>query len=197
MNDKFVIIALFGESGSGKDTIQAAICEHLGFHKIVSTTTRPPREYEREGVDYFFITPEQFASKIINLEMLEATEFREWFYGTTLSSLNKEKINVGVFNPSGIRCLLEDDRVEVIPIYVNVSAKTRLIRALNREENPNVDEIVRRYAADKKDFFDTSDEFDPYYFNNEKELPILNIVDNFKNLYNNYIIKEYNCLDKI
>ena len=165
------IIALFGKSGSGKDTLQSALCsdKNYNYHKIVSATTRPPRDYEQEGVDYYFLTEIEFAQKIIDLEMLEATSFRDWFYGTPLSSLDPDKINIGVFNPQGIRCLLDDDRLDVIPVYVLASDKTRMLRALNREDQPDVSEIARRYLKDNEDFSGVEDEFDYYCFYNEEE----------------------------
>ena len=60
------------------------------------------------------------------------------------------------FNPAGIECLLEDPRLYVIPVYVFVKDKERLIRVLNREEEPNCLEICRRFQTDYKDFMDIS-----------------------------------------
>lgn len=151
--NKYKLIALFGESGAGKDTIQQWMVSYLPNTKgIVSYTTRPKRDYEVEGKDYHFLTNEEFAVKVLDGTMLEATSFNDWFYGTAIDELDIEKINIGVFNINGIECLLEDSRIDIIPVYVAVSDKTRLIRALNREANPNCEEICRRFQADKKDF---------------------------------------------
>lgn len=84
--------------------------------------------------------------------MLEATEFNGWFYGTDVKSLSDRKINVGVFNPAGIEAMFAIEGIKVIPIYVDVKDKTRLLRQLNREENPNVHEIIRRFKTDIEDF---------------------------------------------
>ena len=100
-----VIVALIGKAGAGKDTIAKALCSaHPEFNNIVSCTTRPKRENEVEGVDYFYLTPDQFTEKVINGDMLEATYFNGWHYGTMLSSL-KDGVNIGVFNPEGLDCL--------------------------------------------------------------------------------------------
>ena len=60
MNSKYKIIALFGEAGSGKDYIQKAVMRTIWgkthFNQIISCTTRPPREGEKDGVDYHFIS---------------------------------------------------------------------------------------------------------------------------------------------
>lgn len=158
---KYKLIALFGQAGAGKDTIQKyMVSSRLGIlNEIVSCTTRPPREYEKDGVDYHFLTNEQFAEKVMNLSMLEATSFNGWHYGTPIESLNPDYINIGVFNITGIDCLLQDSRLEVYPILVYASDKQRLLRQLNREENPNCAEIVRRFKTDAEDFLDIPFEY--------------------------------------
>lgn len=166
MENKYQVVALIGKAGAGKDSIQKATCElhPLMFHPIVSCTTRPAREGEIEGVDYHYITLNEFTRKVLNGDMLEATEFRDWFYGTTLESLSKDKINIGVFNPAGVEALLEDSRLDVIVFEVVAPDKQRLMRYLNREENPNCTEMCRRYFTDEKDFADL--DFDRYQIDN-------------------------------
>lgn len=148
------IVALMGEAGSGKDTILHRIMEKYPsyFNEIISCTTRPPRQGEKEGVNYHFLSVEDFIRKILNGDMLEATEFNGWRYGTDSQSLTIDKINIGVFNPEGVRCLQEDENIELYVFYVRAAGKQRLLRQLNREENPDVDEIIRRYKADTEDF---------------------------------------------
>lgn len=157
--NKVKVIALFGKAGSGKDTILRALVNKFPdrYNEIVSCTTRPPREGEQEGVNYYFLTVNQFTEKVLNGDMLEATEFNNWHYGTALSSLSTDKINVGVFNPEGIRCLMEDNFVDLTTYYVQVGDKERLIRQLIREVDPDVKEIIRRFSADEKDFEDLED----------------------------------------
>ena len=152
----FNIIALIGEAGSGKDSIMQNILKKrpLQFNEIISCTTRPMREGEAEGVNYFYLTPEEFAGKVLNGEMLEATSFNDWFYGTSYDSLRSDCTNIGVFNPDGIRAISEIPDINLTVYKVCCSDKTRLLRQLNRETNPDVDEIVRRYKTDKDDFFD-------------------------------------------
>lgn len=151
---KIKIVALMGEAGSGKDTILHRIMEKYPsyFNEIISCTTRPPRQGEKEGVNYHFLSVEDFIRKILNGDMLEATEFNGWHYGTDSQSLTIDKINIGVFNPEGVRCLQEDENIELYVFYVRAAGKQRLLRQLNREENPDVDEIIRRYKADTEDF---------------------------------------------
>lgn len=151
---KYKIIALIGESGAGKDTILQKVCQipqpHL--HSIISYTTRPPREGEVDGEDYYFITADKFANLIFDEKMLEATAFREWCYGTGYDSLDINKINIGVFNPDGVELLSYLDEIDLHVYWIKTHPKNRLLRSLNRELNPDVDEIVRRYLADEEAF---------------------------------------------
>lgn len=159
------ILAICGKSAAGKDTLLQEILKlnRPDVHEIISCTTRPPREGEVHGKNYYFLANEEFANKIENGKMLEATVFRDWCYGTSLDSLNPEAINVGVFNVDGIDILMDNPKIDLYVVLTQASDKCRLIRSLRREINPDVDEIVRRYLADKKDFESFSQFYEPDY----------------------------------
>ena len=152
--DKIQVIALYGKSASGKDTIQRHLCAAFPnvFNPIVSCTTRPKRWGEADGKDYHFLTLQEFTTKVVQGEMLEATAFRDWFYGTPLDSLNPTKINIGVFNIAGVETLLGYDNLQIYPVFVQAEDSTRLMRSLTRETKPDCEEICRRFFADQKDF---------------------------------------------
>ena len=59
-----------------------------------------------------------------------------------------------MFNPQGVECLLEDSRLDIYPIHIYAKDKTRLIRSLEREEEPDCYEICRRFQTDAADFCD-------------------------------------------
>lgn len=150
---KYKVIAIAGKAGSGKDAIMRGVLNaHPSFNEIISCTTRPIRDNEEEGVNYYYLTVEDFIEKALSGKMLEYTKFNGWYYGTGINTLKEDKVNIGVFNPAGIKALVEDERVEPIIFYVRAADKTRLLRQLNRETDPNVEEIIRRYSADNKDF---------------------------------------------
>ena len=81
-------------SGSGKSTIvQWLMSQHpeLNMHFSISCTTRQPRGTERDGVEYFFITPEEFREKIARSEFVEYEEvYTDKFYGTLKSQVTKQ-----------------------------------------------------------------------------------------------------------
>lgn len=146
----FKIVALMGEAGTGKDTIMQNILKKYPnyFNEIISCTTRPMREGEAHGVNYYYLTEEEFLSK----QMLEVTYFNNWYYGASYDTLSTDRPNIGVFNPEGVRALYSNPDVDLTLFKIICSDKTRLLRQLNREQHPNVDEIIRRYGADKADF---------------------------------------------
>ena len=167
MENKYKILALFGKSGAGKDTIQKWLTTNYNMNGIISCTTRPPRDYERDGIHYHFLSNEEFAQKVLNMSMLEATIFNDWCYGTPIESLKEDKINVGVFNIQGIECLLQDNRLDILPIFIDCSDKKRLLRNIKREKVPNCLEICRRFITDEKDFSDIN--FDYITFDNNDD----------------------------
>ena len=186
---KYKILALFGKSGAGKDTIQKWLIEKFpNWNGIVSCTTRPKREYERDGIDYHFLEPDEFAEKVLNGSMLEATSFNDWFYGTSIDELKENTINVGVFNIEGVSCLLEDSRLEILPVYIQCYDRERLYRNLKREKNPNCLEICRRFLTDEKDFSNIPFDFIPYANVYNKEIRfdgIINVPEIKDFIYNN------------
>lgn len=178
----YKIIALVGQAGSGKDTIMKRVAECTpNLHEIVGVTTRPIRENEVDGINYFFLTPEQFGDKVLHGEMLEASTFRDWFYGTAYESLRSDCVNIGVFNPDSIESLMSHGDIELDIYYITATDKERMLRQLNREKEPDVHEIVRRFKADWMDF-DVLD-FDYTELPNNTYADLENAVNHIHNLY--------------
>ena len=152
---KYELLAICGKAGSGKDTLmQRVLACNPNLHEIVSCTTRPIRENEVDGVNYHFLTGTEFGDKVVAGEMLEATCFNDWFYGTSYDSLRSDCVNIGVFNPEGIDSVIAHKDIETVVFYVEADDKERLLRQLNREQHPDVHEIIRRFKADEEDFYD-------------------------------------------
>ena len=175
---KYTVVALVGESGSGKDTLMKKVVswKPKKFHEIISCTTRPMRENEKDGVNYYFLSEQEFYNRIAKDDFLEVSRFNNWNYGTCRSSLSTELPNIGVFNPEGIRSLKQEKDIDLYVYRIMCSDKERLLRQLNREIEPNVDEIVRRYETDKKDFAVFDAEGDYRIIDNETETDLTNGV---------------------
>lgn len=80
--DKGLLVVISGPSGAGKGTIYRDVIARTGMERSVSVTTRAPRPGEREGVDYFFRTEEQYQQMIAAGEFLETAAVYNNFYGT-------------------------------------------------------------------------------------------------------------------
>ena len=156
------MIVLMGEAGAGKDSMMQAVLKALSakgivseVHEIVSCTSRPMREGEAHGINYYYYHPNDFEMKIMNDEMLEFTRFNNWWYGTSYDSVRSDGIvNIGVFNPAGVRQLMDHPDCDITVYWICANDKERLLRQLNREEWPDVAEIIRRFNTDYEDFSD-------------------------------------------
>ena len=96
LNRRGLLVVLSGPSGVGKGTIRKALFEmpEQEFVYSVSMTTRPPRPGEVDGVDYYFVSREEFERQIANGNMLEYAEFVGNYYGTPKDKV-EEQLNAG------------------------------------------------------------------------------------------------------
>ena len=83
------LLVLSGPGGVGKSTVAARLRASGDFWVSVSATTRSPRANEHDGVDYFFITDEEFSRRVRNDEFLEWAEFAGNRYGTPSSAVEE------------------------------------------------------------------------------------------------------------
>ena len=87
---KGAILILSGPSGCGKSTLLKEVYKDIDdYYFSISTTTRAPREGEVNGVDYFFVTKEEFEKDINNGDFLEYAKVHDNYYGTSLKPINK------------------------------------------------------------------------------------------------------------
>lgn len=159
------VYCILGKSASGKSTIEK-ILEQKGLERVVSYTTRPMRENEVNGVDYKYISEEEFLSfDKLNL-FVEKTTYRDWHYGILKNDIEDSGYNhIVVIEPNGYKQIKKVLGDNAIGIYIKLQDKERLIRALNREINPDVDEIIRRFISDK-DLFEGIEKEVSFVFEN-------------------------------
>ena len=152
---KFVIIV--GKTGSGKTTLANHLAENFGYTKVVTCTTRKPREGEEDGVDYYFLSDEEFADAERSGRFLETSGYtingETTRYGSVKESYLNREDTVVVLDPLGAMTVLKDDEIRKrhplivwldIPDYIAVS---RLI-----DRGDNLDLAAKRFAADGKNF---------------------------------------------
>ena len=178
------MVCICGKAASGKDTILKTILEEYPdiFCRNLSTTTRPPREGEVQGIDYDFITEEQMMNKLLNGEMLEVVEFNGKFYGTALTTLSTEKINISIYNPGGVELLLDNTQIKLLIFYIDCDDVIRIFRYINREPNFDLISFCNRMLLDEKEFNPLINEIKDYEiftsFKNETAADMQNIIEN-------------------
>lgn len=129
------VVVLTAPSGAGKTTIARrvlAACPTLSFS--VSATTRSPRDYEKEGVHYYFLTQEEFARRIDTGEFLEYEEvYPGCFYGTLLSEIERignqgtALLDLDVRGAMHVKELLGDD---ALVLFIRPPSMTALAERL-------------------------------------------------------------------
>lgn len=146
MKGKIIIV---GPGGSGKDFLRKKMVSR-GFEYGVSFTSRPPREGEMEGVDYYYRDEDFFES---NSDIfLELQEFNGWKYGISKGEFHTK--NLFILSPAGLRSFPENFRKESFVIYLNPPEEIRKERLKKRND---ADSVERRLIADRKDFFEFLD----------------------------------------
>ena len=113
------VIILAGASSVGKGDIRDALLadKDLKLFKSISMTTRPPKENEVDGVNYYFVSHKDFARAVKNKELLEYTEFNGYYYGTP-------KHQVQFLYNIGKNVLIEVEAQGVGPIKLNMPDAT-------------------------------------------------------------------------
>ncbi len=157
------IYYIIGKSSSGKDTIFKELLARIPqLKRVVPYTTRPVREGEENGVEYFFTDEERVqkleqAGRIIELRAYD-TACGVWKYFTA----DDGQIDLEAGNYLMIGTLEAYEKMiqyygaeKIIPLYIEVEDGERLSRALARERQqaqPKYKELCRRFLADEEDF---------------------------------------------
>lgn len=143
------ILVLVGKSASGKSTIEKCLVK-LGYDKCVSCTTRPIRDGEVDGVDYYFLTDENFAEMKSKNMFLETASYRGWHYGVPIDELETKENPVLIVETHGLEQILKDSRVKPYVVFIEVNDQIRYVRQLYRGDD--IIEVALRSERDKACF---------------------------------------------
>jgi len=150
MKVKGSILVVSGPSGSGKTSLAREVCEELKdkAYFSISTTTRPVREGEKDGIDYFFVSKEEFLKDIDDGYFLEWAEVHGNFYGTSKrqidTALNEGKIvflDIDVQGHNAVRKAYPDI---VTSIFVTTKNKKVLMDRLKNRGTETEDTLEIR-----------------------------------------------------
>ena len=146
-----MLVILSGVSGAGKDTIKKELIKRMEeVESLPSFTSRNPRVGEEEGIQYHFITKEQFEEKIKNNEFYEYDLHHENYYGTSRKLMN-DKIQSGkiivkdieVNGTENLVKLLKED-TKIVTIFLKVDKDELRRRLENRGDNLTEEEMQIR-----------------------------------------------------
>ena len=147
-----------GKTASGKDTIISRILKQLpSYKKVLTTTSRLPRDNEQNGVDYIFISENEFIEQVKQEEFLEYVKYGGNYYGTQKAHINTAENLIWKIDPSmagKAKKLFPNCKV----IYINTSDEIVLNRLIKR--GISNEEVQKRIADDREFVAQFKDKYD-------------------------------------
>ena len=189
--EKGKMLIVSAPSGSGKSTIVNWLMkEHPELHLYfsISCTSRAPRGTEQNGVEYFFLTPEEFRAKIANEEFLEYEEvYQDRFYGTLKAQVERQRLagqnvvfDVDVKGGLNIKRYYGD---EALSLFIQPPSVEELRRRLTGRGTDTSEAIEERLAKAEYELTFAS-QFDCVVVNDDLEAAkqeALQIINDFLN----------------
>lgn len=168
-----LLIVISGPSGVGKDTVvQHMKGRGLPFHFVVTANTRPKREHEVHGVDYFFVSKEEFARMIEENELIEYAVV----YGD-YKGIPKQQVREALDSGKDVIMRLDVQGAETVRklapeallIFLTTESEEELVKRLKARKTETPDELALRIATARKEL-KRVESFDYVVFNHEDEL---------------------------
>lgn len=142
------MIILVGASASGKTEVAKMLGKLFRMKKVITHTTRPMRDGEKDGVDYYFVSKEEFLSlKKMNF-FVETTVYNDNFYGTSHKELADDKVLI--VDPNGLESFRKLKDKRIISFFMHCSKETRRVRMIKRGDK--IEEAIKRIATDDEKF---------------------------------------------
>jgi guanylate kinase len=168
-----LLIVISGPSGIGKDTVVQGLKDRdLSFHFVITATSRPPRDTEVDGEDYFFYDKERFE------EMIEAGEFLEyaWVY-TAYKGVPKSQVREALASGEDVVMRLDfqgaktvrDLCPDAILIFLTANSKEEWLTRLHDRRSETEEELAVRIETAREEY-DSLDMFDYIVINEQDHL---------------------------
>lgn len=161
-----MIIILVGSSGTGKDTLAQHLVDRYGYKRVISYTTRKPREGEMDGIHYHFVSQDKFDSMKRNNQFIETDNYSgSRSYGSAYRDYCVDNNLVKILTPNGVRQLVKNRlRDNFFVVYLQSPLTVKCKRYIEREKKTfDIDkliELTRRSIADEEMFRGFKDEAD-------------------------------------
>jgi len=150
-----IMVILSSPSGVGKTTLTKKIQQKYQSFKIsVSHTTRPPRSNEVDGVDYFFVSKDEFKNLIKEEKFYEYAKIFDNYYGTLKESVNKAILNNDIIfdiDWQGTKQLSKFTNLKLVKIYLITDNKEELKKRLIKRNQNTEQEVNNRFNAFDED----------------------------------------------
>ena len=168
-NGKGLLVVVSGPAGSGKGTVNKKLLESEDFVFSVSATTRAPRPGEADGVNYHYISREDFEARIARGELLEHTEYCGNCYGTlrseteaVLASNRNLLLEIEVEGAMNIK-----RRYPEAVLIMLLPPSYRVLEERLRGRGTETEEVIRRRMARAREELEFLPEYDYVVYNRE------------------------------
>ncbi len=174
MENKGAILILSGPSGCGKSTLLKEVYKNINnYYFSISTTTRSPRVGEQDGVDYYFVSKEEFEKDIEDGNFLEWAKVHDNYYGTSLkpiiSSLNDGKLVIFDIDVQGHKIVRKKLNSLVTSVFITTpSLEVLKNRLYNRQTDSS--EIIEKRLINAQKEIESFDEYDYFIINDDLEI---------------------------
>ena len=150
------ILLISGPSGCGKSSLLKEVYKTIdNYYFSISTTTRSPRVGEKNGVDYFFVSKEEFTKDIQNNQFLEWAEVHGNYYGTSLKSINQalddEKLVIFDIDVQGFAQVIKQLKEITTTVFITTPTLLELEKRLNNRGTDSNEVIQKRINNAKKE----------------------------------------------
>ena len=172
------MIEIIGKNGAGKSYLANKLY-YLGFKRNVGYTTRPIREGEIDGIDYFFITKEKFEEYIVNNDFVEYKIRNGFYYGILKNNISNNTILVS----GDTKKIEEITGYNILKLYVDCDLSIRYSRVLTR--NDTTKNVFNRFHTEN---FSYLSDFNAIFIDN-----CFNGDASLDNIINIIINNDYNC----
>lgn len=168
---KGAILILSGPSGCGKSTLLKKVYEKIeDYYFSISTTTRAPRDGEKDGVDYLFVSKEEFEEDIKNGQFLEWAEVHGNYYGTSLkpinSALEKGKLVIFDIDVQGHEIVRKKLDNVVTSVFITTPSLSELERRLY-DRGTDAKEVIEKRVSNAKHEIKYFKKYDYFIINDD------------------------------
>ncbi len=170
-----LLIVISGPSGVGKDSVLEEMKSRgLPFHFVITATTRPPRPEEEDGVDYFFLSQDEFARMIDEGELLEYAVVYQDYKGIPKSQVRKALasdknviMRIDVQGAETVRNLAKD----ALLIFLTPQNEDELVKRLQKRNTEDNESLKLRIATTRQEY-KKIDLFDYIVVNKDEQLSV-------------------------